>query len=351
MTAAANNQPVHVVQTRFRGPIWTLVFLAPVIAEVLSGSTRTSILFVLVPEMMVWGVGALLCRELVRRWRAGGVSLLLLGLALSVAEEFLIQQTSIAPLPFPGVHADYGRAWGINLIWFLAMLGFESVWVVVVPVKVTELLFPARRELPWLRVRGWIVSCVVFLIGCRIAWYGWVKQARPRLGAAPYDPPVGLLAGGLAAIVVLIVLAYLLRGLGRRGLDRRDADEGTGLAKFAGTWLAGVTAFVMGAAWFELIGMSFLPHPMEPFTKAIALGLVWAAVAFALFTWWAGRRAWGEMHTFCACWGATLACQAMPYITIASWPKIDVIGKVIFDAGALVFFLVLGRKVVRRQSA
>jgi hypothetical protein len=341
MTAAANSQPVPTVQAgpRFRGPIWTLVFLAPVIAEVLSGSTRTSILFVLIPEMMVWGVGALLCRELVRRWRAGGASLLLLGLALAVAEEFLIQQTSIAPMPFPGVHADYGRMWGINLIWLLAMLGFESVWVVVVPVHVTELIFPAQREQPWLRLRGWIVSCIVFLIGCRIAWYGWTQQARPRLGAAPYHPPIALLAGGFAAIVVLIALAYLLRNVGRPVADGRTARA----------WLAGLIAFVMGSAWFELIGLSFMPQPIHPFTKAIALGIGWAVVAFVLMTWWTSRRAWTDMHSFCACWGATLACQAMPYFGIASWPRIDVIGKVIFDAGALTLFVWLGKRVYRRQ--
>jgi hypothetical protein len=31
--------------TRFKGPIWTLIVLSPVIAEVLSGSTRLSFLF------------------------------------------------------------------------------------------------------------------------------------------------------------------------------------------------------------------------------------------------------------------------------------------------------------------
>jgi hypothetical protein len=83
---------------RFAAPIWTLLLLSPFIAEVLSGATRTSVLFVYVPEIMVWGVGALFCRELARRWQAGGVSLLLLGLALSIAEEFIIQQTSLAPM-------------------------------------------------------------------------------------------------------------------------------------------------------------------------------------------------------------------------------------------------------------
>src|SRR3984893_12461279 len=115
-------------RTRFAGPIWTLILLAPFIAEVLSGSTRLNVLFVYIPEVMVWGVGALLCRELVRRWRAGGTSLLLLGLALSIAEEFLIQQTSIAPIPFQGAHAEYGRVWGVNLVYLLFMLGVESVW-------------------------------------------------------------------------------------------------------------------------------------------------------------------------------------------------------------------------------
>jgi hypothetical protein len=343
MTAAANSQPIPAVQSRprFRAPIWTLVFLAPVIAEVLSGSTRTSILFVLIPEMMVWGVGALFCRELVRRWRAGGASLLLLGLALSIAEEFIIQQTSIAPMPFPGVHADYGRMWGINLIWLVAMLGFESVWVVVIPVQVTELVFPSRREMPWLRPRGLIVSSVIFLIGSRIAWYGWTQQARPRLGAAPYHPPSAYIAGGLAAILALISLAYLLRNVGRPVAAGRTVPP----------WFAGLTAFVMGAAWFEMIGLSFLPHPVQPFTKALALGIAWALLAFLLFTWWATRRAWSDIHRFLACWGATLACQAMPYLTIASWPKIDIIGKAMFDAAALAGFLWLGTKVFVRQKA
>jgi hypothetical protein len=342
MSASISSDPRPATGTRerFRGPIWTLIVLAPVIAEVLSGSTRTSILFVLIPEMMVWGVGALLCRELARRWRAGGISLLLLGLGLSIAEEFLIQQTSIAPLPFPGANADYGRVWGINLVYFLFMLGFESVWVVVVPVQVTELIFPARRELPWLRLRGWIVSGVAFLLGSFMAWFGWVQQARLRLGAAPYHPPMAYLAGGLIAILALIGLAYLLRDFGLPVAEGHTPP----------TWLSGVTAFVMGATWFELIGQIFIEHPWTTPEKAIAAGLAWALVALVLFTGWAGRRGWNDTHRFCACFGATLACQAMPYISIASWPRIDAVGKAVFDAAALAGFFWLGAKVFSRQK-
>jgi hypothetical protein len=333
-------------RTRFAGAIWTLLLLAPFIGELLSGSTRASILFVYVPEVMVWGVGALFCRELVRRWRAGGVSLLLLGFALSVAEEFIIQQTSLAPLPFPGSNAGYGRMWGVNLVYLLFMLGYESVWVVVVPVQVTELFFPRQASEPWLRLRGTIICCVFFLLGSRIAWYGWTQQARPRMGAAPYHPPVALIALGLASIAALIALAYLVRGLGLPSSGDRDTTQ----RKTAPAWLGGLVAFVMGSAWFNVIGQQFIPHPVQPFWKAIAAGVVWAAVAFFLFVSWTSSPAWTEIHRFAAAFGATLACMATPYLTVATWPKFDVVGKVVLDVIALVGFFVLARKVWARTK-
>lgn len=80
------------------GPSFTLMLLAPVVAELLYGALRVSVIFILIPQIMVWGGGALLIREFIRRWRKGWQSMLLMGLALAVAEEWLIQQTSISPL-------------------------------------------------------------------------------------------------------------------------------------------------------------------------------------------------------------------------------------------------------------
>jgi hypothetical protein len=56
------------VAPRFRRAIWTLLVLSPFIAEVLSGATRVSVLFVLIPEIMVWGVG----RCCAGKWFAAG---------------------------------------------------------------------------------------------------------------------------------------------------------------------------------------------------------------------------------------------------------------------------------------
>src|SRR6185437_2665290 len=144
-------------------PAFTLIFLAPLIAEVLSGATRVSFLFAFVPEMMMWGCGTLIIRELVKRWDGGWTSVLLLALALAVFEECVVQQTSLAPLPWPAISANYGRRYGVNWIYLLYMLGYESVWVVVVPIQVTELIFPEWREERWLRTGCMMTSVVVFL--------------------------------------------------------------------------------------------------------------------------------------------------------------------------------------------
>jgi hypothetical protein len=49
--------------------------------------------------------------------------------------------------------------------------------------------------------------------------------------------------------------------------------------------MAGLTAFVMGAAWFKLIGENFISKPVQPFWIAIVAGSAWAAAAFVLFVW------------------------------------------------------------------
>jgi hypothetical protein len=326
----------------YAGPIWTLVLLAPLIAEVLSESTRLSFLFAFIPETMVWGCGALLCRELVCRWRAGATSLLLLGLALSVAEEFVIQQTSLAPLPFAGIHVNYGRLWGVNWLYFLFMLGYEGVWVTVVPVTITELLFPARARQTWLRVRGFLVACTVFALGSLIAWYAWVKRARPNLHAAPYRPPLGAIAAGIAAILVLGYAAYALRETGKPG-----SHQGAGSSALS--WLAFIAAFLTGCAWFKLIGLLFTPTH-TPVSVPLVLGFAGALCTYALFRALSTRGTWSERQRWAASFGATLACMAVGYLSTAGWSRRDLLFKAILNVLALFGLFALGQSVRKRTA-
>jgi len=327
---------------RFRGPIWTLLILSPVISEVLSGSTRLSVLFVLIPEVMTWGCGALLCRELVRRWRASAVSLLMLGLALAVAEEFIIQQTSLAPLPFPGANASYGRYLGVNWIYFLFMLGFESVWVVLVPVQVTELCFPALRSQPWLRKRGLIATSIVFLLGCRVAWYGWTQQALKRMGVPPDHPPLVTISLGFAAILLLILFAFLLREKGHFGrlASRRAANP----------WLVGIVVFIFGAAWWALMFLVFSPHPAASAPVTFAMSLLWAIVAFAVLTYFSASAGFADIHRWAATFGATVSSMIPAYISLAGWTRPDLIFKIVVNVAAVCAFVLLARAIRARRS-
>jgi hypothetical protein len=337
--------PLGASKTRYAGPVWTLVLLAPLIAELLSGATRLSFLFAFVPEIMVWGCGALICRELVRRSSAGGGSLLLLGLALSVAEEFVIQQTSLAPLPFPGVHADYGRALGVNWLYFLYMLGYESVFVVLVPVAVTELLYPARRSQPWLRTRGFVTTWVVFLLGSVIAWYAWVKRARPSLHAAPYHPPAATLAAGVAAILLLGWAAYAWRGdEQRRAGSAQKTIKSTNPWFPINPWFAGIVAFVLASGWDWLIGLLFTPIRF-PAWLPIAGSCAWALVAFLLILRWSKSPGWGEMQRWSLAFGSILAIMSTGYLSTKGWKHADLAFKAILNLLAFALLIRLGVKV------
>ena len=154
---------------------------------------------------------------------------------------------------------------------------------------------------------------------------------------APYHPPTAKFALGFAAILLLVWLAYRLRGFGLASPEfaRRVVPA----------WLAGGTAFVMGAAWFELIGQIFVPHPIQPFWIVFALGIGWAVLAFGLFTVWSSRLRWSTVHRWSASFGATLACMTTPYLSISSWSKMDLVAVIFFDVLALVGILLLARKV------
>ncbi len=325
-------------------PALTLIFLAPMIAEVLSGATHLSYIFVLIPEMMVWGCGALIIREVVRRWNAGGTSMLLLGLALSVAEEFIIQQTSVAPLPWLGSTAVYGRQWGVNWIYFLFMLGYESALVVLVPVQVTALIFPEHRSERWLKTRGLVISSIVFLFGSFIAWFAWTQRARPlTFHVPPYHPSPVLIAIGLLMIAMLVVMAYLLRKFDRPRANATQAPS---------WWVVGPAVLVMGFPWYALMALIFVPTLQHHFSfwLPMAAGVVWGVFAYVLIRYWSRSPGWSDMHRWAASFAASLVCMIAGFSGSSLWLRMDVVGKAILNVIAVVGFVFLAVKIRRRGA-
>jgi hypothetical protein len=324
-------------------PAWTLVLLSPVVSELLSGSTRISTLFALIPEIMLWGCGALLIRETARRRSLGWNSLLLMGLALSIAEEFLIQQTSLAPLPWLSGPV-YGRALGVNWLYLLFMLGYESVWVVLVPVQLTELIFPKRRTGPWLQRTGLIVTAVIFLLGTRVAWYGWVKRVRPMVFHAPaYNPPpLTLLVGALAIVLLVVASLYL-----------KPRQPRLPPGSLPAPMLLGVIAVAFGLPWYGLIVLTFTSaaklHAL-PFWLPMLAGIAWAGMAYLFFRRWSSSTGWSDVHRYALTIGAMLVPMIGGFIGSSSWLRIDLIGKVALDAIAIVLLIALGQAMQKRAG-
>ncbi len=324
-----------------RAAVAALVVLSPVISELLYGGTRISYLFALVPEIMVWGCGTLLIREVVRQRRRGWISMGLLALALAVAEECVIQQTSMAPLAGLARQA-YGRVGGVNWVYFLWAVVYESVWVVLVPIQLIELMFPGIRGRPWLRPRGRWLAGACLALGSLAAWYSWTQQARVKVfHMAPYSLPVSHLAAALVVIAGLIIVA--LPGPGSPA--ERPTRGGT--APAPGT--VGIAAGVLGSPWGAFVLMGFGAFPAVPWGLAFAGGLAWAGLAILLVRRWAIGRGWSDRHRFALVLGAVVACMLGGFVVFAIGGalRIDWVGKGILDLAAVLWLASLGRSIGR----
>lgn len=336
------HQPLERPRWQRAGPVAALLFLSPFISEVLYGATRVSVIFVLIPEILTWGCGTLLIRECVRRWHKGWQSVLLMGLALAMAEEFVIQQTSIAPLAGLARQA-YGRVWGVNWVYLLWALGYESVWVVLIPLQLVELLYPKQRNELWLRTRGLVISSIVFALGACVAWYGWTQRARILIfHMPPYSPPPLYLLAGVGVILLLVLSAYALPS-GRA----RQADVTPGPAP--GPWTVGLVLCAFGAPWSAFVLLGFGAFPSVPSGLALAAGLAWAVLCFFLVRRWSSAAGWSDTHRFASVFGGVLACMLGGFVVfkVGGARQIDWIGKAVLNAAAVVWLLSVQRKASR----
>jgi hypothetical protein len=322
------------------GPAWTLVLLAPLIAEVLPGATRISSIFVFPIEVAIWGGGALLIREAVRKWNLGWLNMLLLAFALSIAEEFLIQQTSVAPMVLQIMPGEpFARAWGINYVYFLWALFYESVLVVIVPIMLCELIFRSRRADPWLKKwSAWMVG-IILVVACFPAWYSWTQIARTKIFHVPqYNPPLTHVVLGAAAIALLIFAAI---GPARRAL----ASRGSSL-KPLHPWLLGIGGVIAAAIWYGMCLLGFGIRPTFPPAIAVAVGLGLALLAIYLLPRFAAHPTRNDRHRLGIVLGTVIGSMAVSFAGfIDGASKLDLYGKIILDAIATVLLIWLAVRV------
>lgn len=254
-------------------PLITLFLLAPVIGELVSGSappvewlTITTWLF-LVP---LYGAGAVLARELLIRWRAGWVGVLLLGAAYGILEEGIdVMSFFNTAWPDLGNAALYGRWADVSWVWAIHLTCYHTAFSIAIPILLVHLIFPESRGEPRLGCFGF------FLFGGILAATVVFGNILFRMMFHYAPPPLPYL-GSIAAVIALVFLARRIRPpASAPALENKPLPHPIiyGLAGFGST----VAFFYSG---WGLAGTAFPPILTILLVLAIAAGII-ALLAFS----------------------------------------------------------------------
>ncbi|BCJ46444.1 hypothetical protein GCM10010168_60830 [Actinoplanes ianthinogenes] len=297
---------------RNRAAAWTLVFLAPVVAELCLGLAPLRVAWVFLFFVPLYGAGALLIRETVRRFGGGYPSLLLLGVTYGLVEEGLVLQGMTSPHLYGA--ADWApRLAGLNTAYAELNLIYHPVFSVTIPIILVELLFPAHGRQPYLRRGGLITTAVVAVLGALLL----------RVTIPPSEDPGYTLAPVAAAVIVTVALLVTAAAIIVRTKHLRPANPPRVLPSPA------VTGLAAGAAAFGFLALVFpFAGADQPFFTRGAWSLLPMAVA-ALLVLGAGvtlrRRhahpSWNPRHLLAVAIGATVGHTLFGLVAnAASWP-------------------------------
>jgi hypothetical protein len=305
-------------------PALGLFILAPLVAEFLLGNlpiTNLSALIILAP---LYGGGAVLIRETVRRLGRGWPSILILALAYGIFEEGIATMSLFNP-NYAGLRLldnGYVPQLGIGVPWTALVLTLHVVWSISVPIAMVEALAYARRTTPWLGRLGLTVMALLFVIGVG-------GMAALSIAESAFIASVPQLAGSVVIAAGLVLIGLVL-------VPRQSTVPATGPGQAPSPWLVGVAALVVSSAF------KILPHDWSPWLYvSIVLGL--AVLAIVGVRYWSSQHGWGDLHRLALAAGAllTYAWTAFPQQPVLpASPTADLIGNTVFAIAAVALGIV-----------
>jgi hypothetical protein len=326
----------------------TLVVLTPVIAELGLGSTPMHFAYLLLLWLPIYGFGVLLIRESVRRFGGGWPSLVLLGAAYELVEDGIGLQALSSPHLY-GAAGMAPRLFGLNTAYWELNLVYHVVFSVLIPIALTDLLFPALKDRPYLR-RGGLAGIGV----CAVLGVGLLRAAVPPSQDPGYTAPLWVLLGCVAAVAVLAVLALAVlprraaaapAGTGGAGAARAGLMAATGVPR---PWLTGVAGAVGTALYLGLFFV--LNHGARPASPhgtwalvPMAAVAVLAVAACWLFARWSRSTWWHDRHRIWLLGGALVAHSVLGAIGMAHQP-VDRVGLIVLAALTVALLAPLARR-------
>ena len=188
-------------------PAIGLFFTAPLVAEWLLGDIPIKLLGVLAILAPLYGGGALLIREVVRRTGRGWPSIFVLAFAYAVFEEAFTTQTLFNPnylnLNLHLLQPAYIPALGIGMWWTVFVLTLHTVWSISVSIALVEALVPERATAPWLQGIGLTVTSILLTLA-------GIATTAHQIKTSHFIASTGQFCGAAVVCVVAIVAAFLL---------------------------------------------------------------------------------------------------------------------------------------------
>jgi hypothetical protein len=160
-------------------PAWFLFFFAPLTAEYVSGSSPYLNPFVLLANLLLYGPGTLLIRELKVRWRKGWLAVFILAVAYVVAEEGLMLNTLFDP-----TKNTVGRLWGVNWVWTAGMVVVHSLVSIFMPILLAEAIYYEKADEAWVKPGTFCILLAVF--SANVLGFGHLLAPSHRPGAVYY---------------------------------------------------------------------------------------------------------------------------------------------------------------------
>ena len=308
-------------------PPVVLFCLAPLVAEFLLGDLPINLLFALVILAPLYGGGALLIREIVRRTGGGFPRIFALGLAYAIFEEAFTTQTLFNPnylhLNLHLLEPAYCPSLGIGVWWTVHVLTLHTVWSISVSVALAEALFPERAATPWLGKTGLAVTAGLFLLGAAASTGMQLKQDPFRASGRQLVS---------AAILCMAVIAAAFR------LPRWPAVK-TAHSAAPSPWLAGGAALAAGSI--------FLLIPKQWAWATVALYALLDVTMIVLVSRWSRAPNWGQLQRLALAGGAALAYAWHAFMQTPAVGNSGMtvrIGNAIFAAGLIAVLAIAARR-------
>lgn len=271
-------------------PAIGLFFIAPLVAEYLLGDfsiKKLGFLLILAP---MYGGGALLIREVVRRSGRGWPTIIILALAYGILEEAFTTQSLFNPdylnKQLGLLKPAYIPALGISAWWTIFVLTLHTVWSISVSIGLVESLVPTRATTPWLKNLGLSIIALLFIAVCVASTFNSIRMDKVHFVATH----VQFAVAGIICIL-LIVIAFLL--------PKHGASPMASSGNAPSPWLVGALALIAGSI--------FMFTPKNWAWRAVGIYFALYIIMIVAVAIWSQRTGWDGRDRFALAGGAALA--------------------------------------------